>query len=211
MTLLGINMKKLIFIFALMSQQAIAGTGLEQLTKYSTQLQSLTAQFTQTTFDENMQEQEVSTGQVYLQKPGKFRWNYKQPYQQEIVSDGDKLYIYDVDLEQVTVRNFSDALGTAPISLLTDIADLKQQFNIIELGKIDGRELLQLEAKVKDTDYEFFLLALGDKGLETMELKDKLGQVTRIQLSQSKTNADLAKKLFQFSAPAGVDVINATQ
>lgn len=204
-------MKKIIFLLLFINSQAFAGAGLDKLTAYSTQLKSLSAQFTQTTFDDSMKEQDVSVGQVYLQKPGKFRWDYKRPYEQQIVSDGEKLYIYDVDLDQVTVRNFNDALGTAPISLLTDIGDLKQQFTIIELGKIDGREVLQLEAKVKDTDYHYFLLALGKNGLETMELKDKLGQVTRIQLSQSKTNAALDKKLFQFVAPKGVDVINAAE
>lgn len=206
-------MKKILIALSisLISASALAGPGLDQLTRFSQQLKTLDAQFVQTTFDESMQEREKSVGQVYMQKPGKFRWNYQQPYEQQIVSDGKKLYIYDVDLDQVTVRDFNDALGTAPISLLTDIADLKQQFNIIELGNIEGRELLQLEAKVKDTDYHYFLLALGEQGLETMELKDKLGQVTRIQLSQTKTNQSLATGLFQFKAPEGVDVIDATQ
>ena len=206
-------MKKIIALLILVALPAsvMAGAGLDKLSQFSQKLKTLNADFTQTTFDENMQQRETSIGRVYLQKPGKFRWDYQQPYAQQIVSDGNKLYIYDIDLEQVTVRKFDEALGTAPISLLTDIVDLQKQFNIIELGNIDGREMLQLEAKVKDTDYHYFLLAMGKQGVETMELKDKLGQVTRIQLNNSKINASIESDLFTFVVPDGVDLIDSTQ
>ncbi len=208
-------MKKILLVSIcaaiLTSTQALAGTGLDRLTSFSKSLKTLEASFEQTSYDENMKATEKSSGQVYMQKPGKFRWNYQEPYAQEIISDGDKLYIYEEDLEQVSIRKFDEALGTAPISLLTDIKDLKEQFTIKELGEVDGLYVLQLEAKVKDTDYHFFLLALGEAGLEKMQLKDKLGQQTDIELSNVKLNKKLNNSLFTFTPPKGVDVIDSTK
>jgi outer membrane lipoprotein carrier protein len=186
---------------------AHAGQGLDRLQEYTNGLQTLKAGFTQTQFDERMRQLEVVRGEFALKKPGKFRWEYQQPYNQLIVSDGESLWIYDSELEQVVLKSLDQALGATPISLLTGVQPLQEQFNIIELGNIDGREFLQLEPRVKDTDYEFILLALGDKGLEAMELKDRLGQVTRIELLQPKPNVPVEDALFKFKPPQGVDIV----
>lgn len=204
-------MKKKLFIglaLSLLISPAFAGEGLEKLKKFTNELRSMKADFTQTLFDEKMRQVEVAKGKVMLLKPGKFRWDYTAPYEQHIIADGEKLWLYDPDLEQVTVKNMSEALGAAPIALLTSEEKLEDQFKIIELGNIDGREFVQLEAKVKDTDYGLMLLALGDKGrLEVMELKDKLGQVTRIEFHNAKFNEKIDPAKFNFTPPKGVDVI----
>ena len=196
------------FALSLLISPAFAGEGLEKLRKFTNELRSMKADFTQTLFDEKMRQVEVAKGKVMLLKPGKFRWDYTAPYEQHIIADGEKLWLYDPDLEQVTVKKMSEALGVAPIALLTSEEKLEDQFKIIELGNIDGREFVQLEAKVKDTDYGLMLLALGDKGrLEVMELKDKLGQVTRIEFHNTKFNEKIDPAKFNFTPPKGVDVI----
>ena len=196
-----------IFLVGFTVTAANAGEGLNKLRKFTQGLQSMQANFTQTSFDNKMRQLEVASGTFVLEKPGKFRWDYKKPYQQQIVADGKKLWLYDPELEQVTVKTIADALGAAPIALLTSNENIEDQFKIIELGNIDGREFVQLEAKVKDTDFGFMLLAMGDKGLEAMELKDKLGQVTRIEFQNTAINKKVDSALFAFVIPKGVDVI----
>lgn len=189
------------------SVAATAGEGLKRLRSFSASLKSMQADFTQTVFDDNMKQLEISRGSVAVQKPGKFRWDYKAPYVQHIISDGKKVWLYDPELEQVTVKPLQEALGSAPIALLTGDGDLDKQFKFTELGNIDGKEFVQLEVKVKDTDYGLMLLALGKNGLDVMELKDKLGQVTRIEFSNIKLNKHIDDKQFQFKIPKGVDVL----
>lgn len=191
----------------LSGSQLLAESSVDKLRSFTKGLQSMRANFTQTVFDDQMRELEVSRGHFVLAKPGKFRWDYVAPFQQHIISNGEKLWLYDPELEQVTVKSFKEALGAAPIALLTGQSDLEEQFNFVELGTIDGRDFVQLEAKVKDTDYGFMLLALGKKGLEVMELKDKLGQVTRIEFSNVKQNKKVKATEFAFEVPKGVDVI----
>ena len=194
-------------VYLLGMNNAYADSSLDMLRKFTKELRSMQANFTQTVFDEQMREIEVSRGQVFLEKPGKFRWDYVAPFQQNIISNGKKLWLYDPELEQVTVKSLNEALGAAPIALLTGDDDLEKQFTFVDLGVIDGRSFVQLEAKVKDTDYGFMLLALGKDGLEVMELKDKLGQVTRIEFSHVKQNKSIKAELFAFTVPKGVDII----
>ncbi|MBN1379898.1 MAG: outer membrane lipoprotein chaperone LolA [Gammaproteobacteria bacterium] len=196
------------FVFCiLISATATAGEGLERLRSFSANLKSMQADFTQTIFDDQMRQLEVSRGQVVIQKPGKFRWDYKVPYVQHIVADGEKVWLYDPELEQVTVKPMVEALGSAPIALLSGEGDLDKQFKFTELGNIDGRQFVQLEVKIKDTDYGLMLLALGKENMDVMELKDKLGRVTRIEFSNIKLNKNIDNKQFHFDIPKGVDVI----
>ncbi len=197
----------LIIVFLSVLMPAQAGEGLEKLRTFTRDLQTMTADFKQTLFDDKMRQIEVSNGRFALLKPGRFRWDYKVPYEQQIIADGEKLWLYDPELDQVTVQPLKNALGTAPIALLTSDTDLEKQFKIIELGEIDGREMLQLEIKIKDTDYGFMLLALGQDGLEVMELKDRLGQVVRIEFLNTAMNSKIASEHFDFTVPEGVDVV----
>lgn len=189
------------------SAGAPAGEGLERLRAFSDKLETMQAEFVQTVFDEKMRELEVSRGHFWLEKPGKFRWDYVAPFEQHIVADGEKLWVYDPELEQVTVKPIDQALGTAPIALLTGEGDIDEQFKATELGNIDGRQFVQLELKIKDTDYGMMLLALGEDGLEVMELKDKLGQVTRIEFNKVRMNQPVDPERFEFTPPEGADVL----
>ncbi len=200
--------KAIIFVLSLFfSLTVVAGEGLERLRRFSNSLKSMQADFTQTVFDDQMRQLEVSRGKVAVEKPGKFRWDYEAPFVQHIVADGEKVWLYDPELEQVTVKSLADALGAAPIALLSGDGALDEQFNFIELGNIDGNEFVQLEVKVKDTDYGLMLLALSENGMDVMELKDKLGQVTRIEFSNIRLNKPVDSNRFIFRVPKGVDVI----
>ena len=143
-----------------------------------------------------------------LERPGRFVWHYKQPYEQLLVGDGDNLWHYDIDLEQVSVRPLDEALGTAPIALLTSETPLEEQFVLTELGKIEEHYMVQLEARVKDTDYGFALLAFLENGeLDVMQLRDPMGQVTTIDLDEMEVNPELPVDAFKFTPPEGVDVV----
>lgn len=201
--------KKVIILGGLLLAPAVwAAESLDYLNKFVENLSTLEADFSQKLVDANGRQLQQQTGVVAMKKPGRFNWHYLQPFEQQIVADGEKLWFYDVDLEQVTVKPLEEALGSAPIALLTSERPLNDQFVITELGKIGELYMLQLEAKVKDTDYGFALLAFNEEGLlEVMELKDPLGQVTTIELENIKFNQDIDAQRFEFKVPEGVDVI----
>lgn len=186
-----------------------ADDGLALLNGYVKKLNTLEASFVQTLEDANGQVLQRQDGVFAMQKPGKFNWHYQGPegYEQYIVADGKKLWFHDVDLEEVTVKPLDEALGTAPIALLTSDEPLDRQFDITDLGQIGDHHMLQLESKVKDTDYGFALLAFNaDKQLEIMQLRDPLGQVTSIEFSDAKLNGDIPTDRFVFTVPEGVHV-----
>lgn len=198
-----------LIIASFFSLSAYAGEGLDVLNKFVKQLKTLDAAFVQTLVDSNGKQLQSQSGVVLMQKPGRFKWHYQEPegYEQFIVADGNKLWFYDVDLEEVTVKPLDEALGSAPIALLTSDTPLTDQFKITELGKIGEHEMLQLESKVQDTDYGQALLAFDDKGvLAIMQLKDPLGQVTSIEFSDTKLNTAIAPAEFVFEVPDGVHV-----
>ena len=203
-------MKYALFGFSLLlaSSASLAGEALEHLEHFLSHTKNLKADFSQTLEDSSGRQLQQQTGTVVLQRPNRFVWHYQQPYEQQLVADGRNLWHYDVDLEQVSVRPLDEALGAAPIALLSSDTPLKEQFVITELGKIDGRFMVQLEAKVKDTDYGFALLAFDAQGqLDIMQLKDPMGQVTTIDLDNLASNTAIEPGTFDFVAPEGVDVV----
>ena len=145
-------------------------------------------------------------GKFYLNRPGKFRWDYKEPYEQVIVSDGERIWIYDVDLEQVTVQKKSAGLPSSPMALLQDSSKLHQSFSVSPLDEHDGVYRLKLESKTNDSDFTEIIVGVDVKGLRFMQLHDQFEQVTDIVFSEITTNANLAKEIFEFKVPEGVDV-----
>ena len=150
-----------------------------------------------------------SSGTLYLQKPGRFRWDYRQPSRQLIVSDGQKIWLYDVDLEQVTIKSLDESLSLTPASLLAGTANIRDSFEVTRLGSREGVDWLQLTPRHADTDFLEFRLGFSRGDLKVMELKDKLQQSTRIEFSGVRRNPHLAGELFTFVPPPGVDVIGA--
>jgi len=183
------------------------GEAIERLDRFTTGLQSFSAGFVQTVYDEEQRPVQESHGQAWLQRPGLFRWEYETPYKQTIVADGERLWIYDEDLDQVTVKKVERALGTAPIMLLSRREPLEEQFEIMERGQREGLYWVELQPRVDDTDFRRIFLGFDEQALKVMELRDRFDQATQIRFHHVRLNPELAADRFQFTPPAGVDVI----
>jgi outer membrane lipoprotein carrier protein len=194
-------------IVGLASGTAMAGEALERLQRFTDDLRSLQAGFVQTRYDEDDRPIRESQGVAWLQRPGLFRWAYREPYEQTIVADGERLWIHDADLEQVTVRKMERALATAPIMLLSGREPLSEQFEMRDLGEREGLLWVELRPKVQDTDFRRIFLGLNDETLKVMELRDRFDQATQIRFHHVEMNTDIDPSRFEFTPPEGADVI----
>ena len=181
-------------------------TGEVYLEKFLSKTQTLEANFQQTLRTHKGEILQQTEGKFYLNRPGKFRWDYKTPYEQIIVSDGERIWIYDVDLEQVTVQKQSAGLPSSPMALLQDSSKLYQSFTVSPLDEHDGVYRLKLESKTSESDFTEIVVGVDAKGLRFMQLHDQFEQVTDIVFSEITTNTDIAKEIFEFIPPEGVDV-----
>lgn len=192
-----------------------AGSAEQRLNQFYRNVNSMRADFTQSIISETRPNVEKSQGVLEMQRPGKFRWNYSTPFEQQIVADGERLYIYDVEMEQVIVKPLDLALGNTPAVLLSGGVNITDKFEVTEIT--DNRESdkslfwLQLVPRDKDAGFEKLLLAFAADHIKIMELKDAFGQITRLEFSNMKINPDIDPSVFNFEAPSGVDVINETQ
>ncbi|MDM8548099.1 outer membrane lipoprotein chaperone LolA [Candidatus Venteria ishoeyi] len=182
-----------------------------QLDYFLQKLNTLRADFKQQLFDETRTLLETSQGQLELQRPGKFRWEYQQPYEQLIVSDGSSIWIYDADLEQVTIKSFDASVADTPALLLSGRRPVDDIFKVRVLSdKENGQDLETLELLPKSDDAQFQQILLIFKAdlLFRLEFKDKLGQFTLIEFSKQQKNTVLAENRFHFTPPEGTDLID---
>lgn len=171
---------------------------------------TLKADFTQEILDQSRNVQQRMSGRLVIQRPGKFRWNYQAPYEQEIVADGSKVWLYDVDLEQVTVKRQDQALQGSPASLLSTHAKLEDEFKVKTLQRNDGLQWFELIPKSNESSFEKIMLGLKQKQLHRLEIRDSFGQQTDVQFENVQTNPSVSADTFAFSIPKGVDVIDET-
>jgi outer membrane lipoprotein carrier protein len=148
----------------------------------------------------------ASSGTFLFARPGKFIWTYQKPYEQVLQADGDKLYIYDKDLNQVTIKKLGNALGSSPAAILFGSNDLEQNFTLKEAGTKEGLEWLEATPKAKDTTFDHIGIGLRDGVPEAMELRDSFGQVSLLSFKKFEKNPALAAQQFKFVAPKGADV-----
>ncbi len=179
---------------------------IQQLKSFLASTTSLTANFKQVTLNENGQPDQTSEGQFYLSRPGKFRWSYKKPFVQEIVSSVGKVWFYDADLEQVTIKKLDDSLGSTPALLLSGEIELEENFTLQQQGIDKDLQWIKLSPKNEDSGFKYILIGLNNGILGGMELSDNFGQMTRIYFTEVKINLQLEKSIFEFKAPEGVDV-----
>jgi outer membrane lipoprotein carrier protein len=189
------------------AEQTPDAVGSDRLQAYFSATDSLRADFTQEVVDRDQQTVEVSSGRVALQKPGRFRWDYVEPFERVIVADGERIWLYEADLDQVTVQRLDAGLGETPAALLSGNADVLERFAY--LGGDDEGELFWLRLGPLDdaADFEEIRLGFAGEELRRLELADRLGQTTRIGLSNIEQNAKLDPAVFKFNVPAGADVI----
>lgn len=148
----------------------------------------------------------VSTGTFVFARPGKFVWTYQKPYEQLLQADGDTLYIFDKDLNQVTTRKLGSALGSSPAAILFGSNDLEKNFTLSEAGTRDGLEWLDAKPKNKDTSFEQISIGLKDGVPQAMDLKDAFGQTSKLRFTNFQRNPTLAANFFKFEVPKGADV-----
>jgi chaperone LolA len=201
-------MRKLIALLgALACMHAHAAGSIERLQAFVAQTQSARANFTQQVTDKGGKVTQSASGKLTFSRPGKFRWEYQKPYAQLIVGDGHKLWVYDKELAQVTVKKLEGALGSSPAALLAGSNNIEEYYNVNAKGV--SRGLDWLEAYPREQDSMFQKVRMGFKGntLDTMELHDQLGQITLIRFGQIERNPKLPADSFTFAPPKGVDVI----
>ncbi len=184
--------------------------GERYLESFLADTQTLQADFRQTLRSYDGEVLQQSSGRFYLSRPGRFRWDYLSPYAQEIVSDGKRIWIYDIDLEQVTVQQQVKGLSATPMALLENSLKLHQNFTVVELDNHDGIYRLKLLSKSGDSDFGEIIVGVDAQGLRFLQLHDQFEQVTDIVFDQLKTNPELAADLFQFKPPPGVDVFGGS-
>ena len=175
--------------------------------RYLSGLATWSADFAQAIEDNRGKVLRQASGHLYLQRPGKFRWDYTQPSEQLVLADGKQLWFYDKDLAQANVRDMSANLAGTPAMLLSGAGSVAEQFTITALSSDEGLEWFQLIPKHADTDFQAVRIGFRKSELARLLLADKLDQVTRLSFSQAKRNVTLAPELFVFTPPAGVDVI----
>jgi chaperone LolA len=170
-------------------------------------LDSFSAEFTQKLFDADQVLQEETSGVLRVQRPNRFNLEYLQPYYQLYVADGNDLYFYDKDLEQVTVKAQQGMLENTPAMLLSNPGKLDQLYHVKPQGEEAGLFWYELTPKQDGGSFERINLAFKNNELRIMELEDSFKQTTRLMFKGIQRNPDLDPKLFRFTPPKGVDVI----
>lgn len=200
-------MKRYLILFLLCFPMQAAASGVESLKAFLTQTGSAKARFAQMVLDKNMKVLQQATGTMQFARPGKFRWEYVKPYEQTIVGDGTRLWIYDKDLNQVTVRKLDRALGSSPAALLAGSNEIEKSYTLSNLGNQEGLDWLEAVPKTQETAFERIRLGFSKSGLEAMELRDQFGQITVIRFADVERNPKLPPETFRFAPPKGADVI----
>lgn len=200
-------MKISLFVVCLFLATSAHAGSIDSLHAFVTQTQTARAQFSQTVVDRNGRTVSQTSGTMMFSRPGKFRWIYEKPYEQLLVGDGVKLWIYDKELNQVTVRALGQALGNTPAALLAGNNEIEKFFTLKDVGAKDGLEWLEALPKAKDTTFEGIRMGFTGETLKRMEMKDSFGQTTTIRFDKLERNPKLGAESFKFAPPKGADVI----
>jgi len=201
-------MRRLFLLLLLTFTSLVAqATATQDLHRFFNQVQRYSARFDQVTLDEAMNPIQESSGNLLIERPGKFRWNYTVPYEQLIVGDGKQVWVYDIELKQAAVRRMEGALGATPAILLSGKGALEGIFVIKDLGRQGELDWVQLTPKKNDGGFETIRIGFEKGKIRTLEMIDGFGQTTRVTLRDAKENVQISADKFSFKPPAGVDVI----
>ncbi len=193
--------------FAVAVTASAADAARSRLDAFAKDLHAVSATFEQQVFDVERGKGKTTQGTLALRAPRQFRWDTTAPYKQLIVADGEKVWIYDVDLEQVSVRAQGTEEAHSPLTVLTDLSQLDRDFTTSEQGEHDGLTWLRLKSKDKDPQFAYADLGFDAGGLERMRFEDTIGAKTEIRFSDWKRNPQLPADTFRFTPPKGVDVV----
>lgn len=182
-------------------------TGIEQLRLFIDNTRSAKSEFTQAVSAKSGRKPQVSSGSFAFARPGKFRWVYDKPYYQMLVSDGEKLWIHDRDLNQVTVKRIAAAIGSSPAALLAGDNAFEKNFSVRNAGSSDGLEWIEATPNRPDGSFERVRIGFRDNLPRAMELLDSFGQTTHLAFSALQANPALDAGLFRFDPPPGADIV----
>jgi len=181
--------------------------GSASLKNFYEKTQALRADFHQIVSDKKGQKIQDVYGQMQLKRPNKFRWDYNKPFEQQIISDGKQVWLYDTELAQVTVRELSKALGASPAALLAGEDSLDKNFRLVSAYRKDKLDWVSTNPKDKDSGFDNISLGFKDDVLQEMIMLDSFGHLTKIVFTNLETNPVIDAKTFLFKPPKGVDVV----
>ena len=190
-----------------LSINGLAATATDNLNRFFQEFKTLQADFSQVVLDENLVPLEESAGRLWISRPGRFRWNYHPPFAQQIVADGARIWIYDIELEQVTVRDQRSMLEGTPALLLAGLGDLGTDYVIEDLGQQGSVVWVSLQPKASNGGFAEVQLGFQNDTLRLIQLLDHEDQITRIVLSHVEENPQIPANQFHFTVPVGVDLI----
>ncbi len=195
-----------LFAFATSAMSAAHADSVDTLKDFVRDVKSGRASFTQTVTSPDGAKRRSSSGSFEFLRPNHFRFAYAKPFEQLIVADGQKVWIYDADLNQVSVRKFSSALGATPAALLAG-GSLEKDFDLSSQVPKDGLDWALATPKVKDGAFQSVRVGFKGKTLAAVEITDSFGQRSLLQFTQMAANASVPADSFKFTPPAGADVI----
>jgi outer membrane lipoprotein carrier protein len=202
-----LKLKTTLIATTLLIAGAAHASALDQFKSFVAGTKSARGDFTQTQVMKT-KTGKTSSGTFVFARPGKFIWTYQKPYEQLLQADGETLYLYDKDLNQVTTRKLGGALGSSPAAILFGSNDLDKNFTLSEAGTHDGLEWLTATPKSKDTTFEQIGIGLKDGIPQAMELKDNFGQTVMLKFTSFQRNPALGAQTFKFDVPKGAEVVN---
>ena len=179
----------------------------DQLHQFLSGTRTLKADFSQMVIGKSSRKPQQSSGVVAISRPGKLRWEIQKPYPQLVVGDGEKIWIYDPELKQITVRKAGQAISGSPAALLAGNNELEKNFVLEEAGEAEGMNWVEATPKAGDSGFEKVRLGFAGKDLKAMELHDSFGQTTHIRFANLERNPVLPAATFRFTPPAGVDIV----
>lgn len=186
---------------------AVAADGAKRVNDYLKGVSSLEADFKQYTFAADRSLMTEARGKLYLRRPGKFRWEYSTPYEQIIIADGKRVYLHDVELDQVSHQSQSSALRGTPALLLSNDEPVESHFNVRTIASSDGRDWVELKPRETDSEVTRIEIGFSGKQLDSMIMVDTFGQETRLNFSGIKRNPRLADGLFKMKEDIGGDFL----
>ncbi len=190
----------------LLSMSSFSQDAQQRLLAHLETYQQLSGQFTQIISSEQNTKIQSSTGEFWISKPSQFRWHYTTPYIQKIISNGKKVWIYDEDLEQVTIKAASQAIDSSPLAIILGTQSLGKLFDVQELADAEELQWLQLTPKDEESGFELMKLGFKQGTLSRMLLQDNFGQTTRLLFTDVIVNPVIADDFFEFKVPQGADV-----
>jgi outer membrane lipoprotein carrier protein len=201
------KLKASLFLSLLLLPLIGLADGISSLTKFYQETQAMQADFYQVVTDKKGNKIQEVYGRMQLQRPNKFRWDYDRPFEQQIISDGKQVWLYDTELAQVTVRALNNALGASPAALLAGERGIENSFKLVNAYRKDKLDWVSSQAKDGDSGFNKISLGFKDDNLQAMDMLDSFGHQTRIVFSQVKVNPKMDPRAFVFKVPKGIDVV----